>query len=246
MIDNLALKKYCDDYLMVADFKDYCPNGLQIEGRKTISRIISGVSANQALIEAVIDEGGDALFVHHGFFWKNETAMIAGVKKNRIKALLENDINLFAYHLPLDAHPLVGNNIGLAKQLNIAKPTPIGTTLVWQGEVNLLLLDLSLTIEKALHQTPLVFGEKRRKIKKIAWCTGAAQGYIEHAIEAGADCFISGEVSEQIPAIAKENNIAFIAAGHHATERYGVQLMCEQLAKKFNLSHQFIDIENIV
>ncbi len=245
MINHKALSAYCADYLSVDKFADYCPNGLQIEGKYAIHKIIAGVSANQDLIKAAIDLRVDALFVHHGFFWKNEDAKITGIKKNRIKALLDHDINLFAYHLPLDAHLIVGNNIQLAKRLNIHNPTPIGDTLVWQGEVDLTLSILVEKIEKSLGHKPLAFGDNK-PIKKITWCTGGAQTYIEHAIEIGADCFITGEVSEQIPAIAKENNMIFISAGHHATERYGVQALCQHLSEKFELDYRFVDIDNAV
>ncbi|NYT52798.1 MAG: Nif3-like dinuclear metal center hexameric protein [Candidatus Vesicomyosocius endoextente] len=246
MIDNKILSEYCHDYLDVDTFDDYCPNGLQIEGRQQIRKIIAGVSVNQDLIEKVIDEKADALFVHHGLFWKNESLVITGIKKNRIKILLEENINLFAYHLPLDAHLIVGNNIQLAMRLNIVNPTPISDTLVWQGEVKLSLIEVSQVVQDITQRIPLVFGDINQQIKKIAWCTGDAQSYIKHAINVGADCFITGEISEQTPAIAKENNIAFISAGHYATERYGVQALCQHLSEKFNVQYQFIDIDNIV
>jgi dinuclear metal center YbgI/SA1388 family protein len=246
MVNQEILAGYCQQYLRVDKFDDYCPNGLQIQGKPDIKKIISGVSANQDLIDAAIDEKADALFVHHGFFWKNEASEIIGIKKNRIKALLDNDINLYAYHLPLDAHTTVGNNIQLAQRLNIKNPEPIGDTLVWQGEIETTLSKLSNTIEQALNRVPLVFGDDDKSLKRIAWCTGGAQSYIEHAININADCFITGEVSEQIPAIAFENNIAFVSAGHHATERYGVQALCQHLSQKFNLKCQFIDINNQV
>ncbi len=246
MVNQKDLANYCADYLNVNQFDDYCPNGLQIEGRMEISNIISGVSANLDLIERAIDEKADALFVHHGFFWKNEEANIVGIKRKRIAQLLANNINLFAYHLPLDAHTKVGNNVELAKKLGIQNPTPIGDTLVWQGEINTTLADFSQTVEQALDRTPLVFGDNHKQLKRITWCTGGAQSYIDHGIGAGADVFLTGEVSEQIPAIAKENDIAFISAGHHATERYGVQALCQHLSDKFDLKHQFIDIDNQV
>ncbi len=246
MINNKALSTYCNEYLNVAKFADYCPNGMQIEGKYNINKIISGVSANQDLIDRAIDERADALLVHHGFFWKGEDLAIIGIKKNRIKTLLENDINLFAYHLPLDAHSIVGNNIQLALKLNIQNPQPIGDTLVWQGDINLTLGDIAQTVQNITNRTPLVFGNQVNIITKIAWCSGGAQNYIKYAIEAGVTCFITGEVSEQIPAICKENNIAFISAGHHATERYGVQALAQHLSQKFALEHKFIDVENIV
>ncbi|BAS67202.1 Nif3-like dinuclear metal center hexameric protein [Bathymodiolus septemdierum thioautotrophic gill symbiont] len=246
MVNNKTLSEYCHAYLNVDAFKDYSPNGLQVEGRSDIQTIISGVSANQDLIDRAIDEKTDALFVHHGFFWKGEDQRITGIKKNRIKALLDNNINLFGYHLPLDAHTEVGNNFQLAERFGIKNPTPIGDTLVWKGEVDTTLGALSKTIEQALSRKPLIFGNEDKPLKTIAWCSGGAQNYMDHAIDINADCFITGEVSEQNPAIAKENNIAFIAAGHHATERYGVQALCQHLSEKFNLKHQFIDIDNTV
>ncbi len=246
MIEQKILTEYCHQYLQVDKFSDYCPNGLQIQGKKVIQNIISGVSANQDLIDIAINKKADALFVHHGFFWKDEAPEIIGIKKNRIKALLEHDINLFAYHLPLDAHCVVGNNIQLATRLNIQNPVPIGDTLVWQGEVDTTLESIAKLIERVTMRMPLIFGDLPKCIRKIAWCSGGAQTYIKHAINIDADCFITGEVSEQIPAIAKENNIAFISAGHHATERYGVQALCQHLSAKFELQHQFIEISNPV
>jgi len=246
MINNKDLEKYLNEYLNVGKFSDYCPNGLQIEGKSEISKITSGVSANQDLIDRAIDEKTDALLVHHGFFWKGEKQTLTGIKKNRIKALLDNDINLFAYHLPLDAHPIVGNNIQLAMRLNIQNPTPIGDTLVWQGDINSDLSGVVKALQSITQRTPLAFGDQTQQIKRITWCSGGAQSYIEHAIEVDADCFITGGVSEQIPAIAKENNIAYISAGHHATERYGVQALSQHLSQQFSLEHQYIDIDNIV
>jgi dinuclear metal center YbgI/SA1388 family protein len=246
MVNRQDLANYCADYLNVSQFDDYCPNGLQIEGRTEITNIISGVSANLALIERAIDEKADALFVHHGFFWKNEDAKITGIKRNRIAQLLANNVNLFAYHLPLDAHIKVGNNIQLAQKLAIQNPTPIGDTLVWQGDINMSLAQFGQVVESATQRKPLILGDDNKQLKRIAWCTGGAQGYIDHAINVDADIFLTGEVSEQIPAIAKENDIAFISAGHHATERYGVQALCQHLSEKFDLKHQFIDIDNQV
>ena len=246
MVNNTILEKYLSEYLNVSKFSDYCPNGLQVEGKSDIFKIISGVSANQDLIDQAIEEQADALLVHHGFFWKNESTVITGIKKNRIKALLDNHINLFAYHLPLDAHPVIGNNIQLALRFNIQNPQPIGETLVWQGEVDASLHEVVQSVINVTSRAPLAFGNKDKKIKKITWCSGGAQSYIEHAINIGADCFITGEVSEQIPAICKENDIAFISAGHHATERYGVQALGQHISQKFELDCQYVDIDNIV
>jgi dinuclear metal center YbgI/SA1388 family protein len=240
------LERYLNTTLEVKNFKDYCPNGLQIQGKNQIKKIITGVSANQELIDLAIQKNADAIIVHHGFFWKNEPQTITGIKKNRIASLLKNDINLFAYHLPLDAHPTLGNNINLANLLGIKNPQPIDGSLVWQGEVDLSLQKLSDLVADKLGRKPLVFGEKTKQISKIAWCSGGAQSYIDKAIEIDADCFITGEVSEQIPAIAKENDIAFISAGHHSTEKGGAQLLARHLSAKFDVNCEFVDVENIV
>lgn len=246
MVDNKALTNYCSEYLKIGEFSDYCPNGLQVEGCKKINKIIAGVSANIDLIERAIEERAEALLVHHGFFWKNENPSITGTKKNRVSLLLKNDINLFAYHLPLDAHPEVGNNYQLAKILNIDNPRPIGDTLVWTGEINSTLQTVSKLINNKLQRKPQVFGKNDKKIKHVAWCTGAAQDKIDVAIDVGADLFISGEISEQIPALAKESGISFISAGHHATERYGVQALGQHLSDKFDIVYKFIEIDNSV
>jgi dinuclear metal center YbgI/SA1388 family protein len=243
---NKDLEKYLNTTLEIKNFKDYCPNGLQIQGKNQIKKIITGVSANQELIDLAIQKNADAIIVHHGFFWKNEPQTITGIKKNRIASLLKNDINLFVYHLPLDVHSTLGNNINLANILGIKNPQPIENSLVWQGEVDLSLASLSDLIADKLGRNPLIFGEKTKQINTIAWCSGGAQSYIDKAIEIDADCFITGEVSEQIPAIAKENDIAFISAGHHATEKGGAQLLASHLSVKFDVNCEFVDVENIV
>ncbi|MFK5986161.1 MAG: Nif3-like dinuclear metal center hexameric protein [Pseudomonadota bacterium] len=241
------LVSYCNDYLQVEQFNDYCPNGLQIEGKKYIGKIISGVTACQALIDAAIVNQADVLLVHHGFFWKGENQVLTGMKYRRIKALMDNDINLLAYHLPLDAHLKLGNNIQLAKALKIKKIkyfthqkiALIGQVKKISGQ------KLAGQLEKILNQKPLHI-PCNRKIKKLALCTGAAQSFIMDAIEQGADAFISGEISENTVHIAREHNIHYFAAGHHATERFGVKALATHLADKFGLEHQFIDIDNPV
>lgn len=247
MVMRTELITYCDDYLDVGLFNDYCPNGLQVEGKESINKIVSGVTANQALIDAAIEQKADLLLVHHGFFWKGESAQITGIKKNRIQALLLNEINLVAYHLPLDAHKQVGNNVVLAQKLGI-RPEQyfadndialLGT--IEEAKPN----DFRTTISDALQREPLHI-DAERTISRVALCTGAAQSYINQAIELGADAFISGEVSENTWHTAKENNIHYFAAGHHATERYGVQALGEHLADKFAVKHVFIDINNPV
>ncbi|MCW8930013.1 MAG: Nif3-like dinuclear metal center hexameric protein [Gammaproteobacteria bacterium] len=247
MVNRADLINYCDELLETEVFKDYCPNGLQVEGSESISKIISGVTASQALIDAAIEEKADMLLVHHGFFWKGESPVLTGIKKRRLKSLLMNNINLVAYHLPLDAHKTLGNNVLLAEKLgvdveqffannNIAL---IGNITQQTGS------DFKLSITEILEREPLHI-EADRVIHKVAICTGAAQGYIEQAIEIGADAFISGEVSENTWHIAKENNIHYFAAGHHATERYGAQALGEHLSNYFRIKHQFIDIPNPV
>ena len=243
------LKQYLVQILQPDNFDDYCPNGLQVEGRAEVKKIITGVTASQALIDAAIAENADAILVHHGYFWKGEGQTITGIKKRRIHALLANDISLFAYHLPLDAHPEFGNNVMLGKVLGL----PITR---WVDQKHMLAVSeleravrldaISNLIESKLSRAPQVIGAEDRLVKTIAWCTGAAQGYIERVVSENVDVFISGEISEQTVHIAREANIAYIAAGHHATERYGINALGEHLAQKFAFEHQFIDIENPV
>lgn len=247
---RLEVTRYLDHLLQVNRFKDYCPNGLQVQGKDKIFRIVSGVTASQALIEEAIAHKADALIVHHGWFWKNDEAPIVGQLHKRLKLLMEHDINLFAYHLPLDQHPKLGNNAQLAKITGwkVTGQSP-ENDLVWLGQPNAkvkTLGQLSSAIEKSLSRKPLVIGKSNQPIKKIAWCTGAAQGYLQEAIACGVDVFISGEISEPTFHLAMESGVAYISAGHHATERYGVQALGNELAKKFGIEHQFVDIPNPV
>ena len=233
-------------------FKDYCPNGLQVEGKKEISKLVTGVTACQELINAAVGAGADALLVHHGYFWRGEDQSISGIKKSRIETLLKHDLSLLAYHLPLDVHREFGNNVQLAKVLGIEidgelgkqNNHPIGLTgTIDQGAD---FQSLKALITDKLDRQPLAIEGKSTTIKSIAWCTGAAQNYIELAIAAGVDAYITGEVSEPTVHIARESGIHFFSAGHHATERYGVQAIGGYLASKFDLDHQFIDIDNPV
>ncbi len=247
MIKRTELIAYCDNYLTSSSFNDYCPNGLQVEGKDTIQSIVSGVTASQALIDAAIEQKADLLLVHHGFFWKGENPVITGIKKKRLQALLQNNINLLAYHLPLDAHKTLGNNVLLAKKLGISIERYFS-----DNEIALLGIiekqtgqQFNKRISKVLQREPLHI-ENQREITKVALCSGAAQSYINQAIELGVDAYISGEVSENTWHTAKENNIHYFAAGHHATERYGVQALGEHLAAEFDLQHTFIDIYNPV
>jgi dinuclear metal center YbgI/SA1388 family protein len=241
-----------DGVLEPHKFKDYCPNGLQVQGREEVSLVVSGVTACQALIDAAVEEGADAILVHHGYFWRDEDACITGMKKRRLKALLDNNISLLAYHLPLDAHPEYGNNVSLARMLGIEidgkldpqDPVSVGNT----GHLPqaLPVEDFLSRIEQTLGRRPQHIGLAGAKIQSLGWCTGAAQGYIEQALTAGVDAYLTGEISEQTVHVAREEGIHFIAAGHHATERYGVQALGEYLSKKFSLQHRFIDIDNPV
>ena len=245
---ELELKKV----LRPEQFKDYCPNGLQVEGRKEISKLVTGVTACQELITAAAEAGADALLVHHGYFWRGEDQSISGIKKVRIEALLKHELSLLAYHLPLDVHQEFGNNVQLGKVLGIEingelgkqNNHPIGLTGTIDKGIDFETLKALITDK--LDRQPLAIEGKSKTIKSIAWCTGAAQNYIELAVAAGADAYITGEVSEPTVHIARESGIHFFSAGHHATERYGVQAIGSYLASKFNLDHQFIDIDNPV
>ena len=226
-------------------FEDYCPNGLQVEGKAHIRTLVSGVTASQALIEAAIKHKADAILVHHGYFWKNENPVIVGMKQRRLKRLLENDINLFAYHLPLDAHPELGNNVQLAKKLNITVTGGFGGLgLIGKLSSPMSINDVANNIAMQLHRQPICVAAGEHTIETIAWCTGAAQSFIEKVIPFKVDAFLSGEISEPTVHIARENNIHFFSAGHHATERYGVQAVGEYVAKQLDIQHFFIDIDN--
>lgn len=246
------LVEYLDGFLNVPAFQDYCPNGLQVEGASEVKKIISGVTANQALIERAIEEKADAILVHHGFFWKGESPEITGMKAKRIGALMRNNISLLAYHLPLDANPELGNNVQLAKLLglelegglNAKEVLPIAV----QGKLTTAceLSVLGAKIAAVLKREPLMIGDLSKNIKRVAWCTGAAQSYFSAACDAGVDCFITGEISEPMVHIAQERGVAYISAGHHATERYGAMALGEHLAAKFDLCNQFVDISSPV
>jgi dinuclear metal center YbgI/SA1388 family protein len=241
---------HLDQCLQPGSFRDYCPNGLQVEGRSSVVRIATGVTANQALIDSAIEWRADALLVHHGYFWKGEAAEIVGMKRRRLASLLGNDVSLLAYHLPLDAHPVMGNNACFGRLLGVSSGAPLeAQSLVNVGTLPeaISMREMIARIEQVTGRVPFHAGpDQSDSIQKIAWCTGAAQGYIDAAVAADADLFITGEVSEQTVHIAREEGIHFLAAGHHATERYGVQAVGEYLAKKFGLEHRFIDIDNPV
>lgn len=242
---------YLGQTLNAAQYRDYCPNGLQVEGRDRIGRVVSGVTASLALIEAALDLNADAILVHHGYFWRGEDMRVIGTKQRRLKLLLANDINLFAYHLPLDAHSELGNNAQLARQLDLVATGRFGDdNLGWIGRCNSPAVktaaDLAALIEKRLGRMPLLIGDPAQGIGDLAWCTGAAQGMLGDAIAAGASAYISGEISEPTVHLARETGTVYIAAGHHATERYGVQALGMHAAQHFGIEHRFIDIDNPV
>ncbi len=240
-----------DALLQPQNFQDYCPNGLQVEGKPQVSKLITGVTACQALLDQAVAANADAVLVHHGYFWRGEEAVIVGIKRRRIATLLQHDISLMAYHLPLDAHPQLGNNAQLAEVLGIelrAGLQPGDHSIGNIGEFGEAQSGEQLTrhIANRLGREPMHIAGHSKQIKTIAWCTGAAQDFIQQAIDAGVDAYLTGEVSEQTVHVARESGIHFYAAGHHATERYGVQAVGEYLAQKFNLEHQFIDVYNPV
>lgn len=244
-----TLVEETDRYLNVAKISDYCPNGLQVEGRPQVRRIISGVTASQALLDAAVEAEADVVLVHHGYFWKNEDPRIVGMKQRRLKTLLNNDISLLAYHLPLDMHGEVGNNVQLARLLGLTVEGPLepdnprSVGLVGSLEAPLMPAELMALVREKLGREPLMI-EGRGPIRRVGWCTGGAQGYIDQAIAAGVDAYLTGEISEPTVHSARENGVSFFAAGHHATERYGVQALGEYLARRFAIDHLFIDCPN--
>lgn len=252
-MNRQELTSYLAEFLSVSEIKDYCPNGLQVEGKLEIKKIVTGVTASKALIDKAVEESADAILVHHGYFWKGEEQSITGVKFNRIKALIENNINLLAYHLPIDVHPEIGNNTRLGALLGLENIRPVGFVkpvgVVMQGELAEALSadEFAQKIETVLGRKALHLADTSNKlVKHFAWCTGGGQSYIEAGAALGVDAFISGEASEQTTHLAKELDIHYFGAGHHATERYGVKALGEHLADKFDLEVEFIDVPNPV
>jgi dinuclear metal center YbgI/SA1388 family protein len=248
-MQRAELDTYLAQYLEVEKFRDYCPNGLQVEGRAGVERIVTGVTASLELLAAAVEARADAILVHHGYFWRGEDVRVIGVRRKRIALLLEHDISLFAYHLPLDAHPHIGNNVALARRLGLRESGRCGDQdIVFFGvpEAPVSVSQLAARIEERLERKPLVIGDLSRPARRVAWCTGAAQGQLEDAVAQSVDVYITGEASEQTVHLARETGVVFIAAGHHATERYGVQGLGEHLARQFGLEHRFIDIPNPV
>jgi len=250
-LNNKKLENILSEFMQPHRVRDFTVNGMQVQGRDTVTKVITGVTASQALIDAAVEQQADAILVHHGYFWKNESPAITGIKYNRIKTLIKNDINLYAYHLPLDIHPELGNNVELAKLLGITVRRGLepwdkaSVALVGKFEDEISTAELTQRIEIQLNRTPLVV-DAGKPIKSVAWCTGGGQSYIELAIDQGIDAFISGEASEQTIHLAREAGMSFFAAGHHATERYGVKALGEWLAQEKGLDVTFIDIDNPV
>jgi len=250
MVDRRQLLETFDALLGPERFRDYGPNGLQVEGRAEVRRLVSGVTASQALIEAAVAGGADAIFVHHGLFWRGQDGRVTGWMKQRLALLLAHDINLFAYHLPLDAHPELGNNAQLAQRLGWVPQARFGEQeLGFLGER----ADggafedaqaLAAHVGARLGRAVTCVDGGRRPIRRLAWCTGGAQGYFEAAIAAGADAFLTGEISEPQTHYARECGVTFLAAGHHATERYGAPAVAGHVAAQLGVEHRFIDIDN--
>ena len=233
--------------LAVERFKDYGPNGLQVEGGARVRRIASGVTASRAFIEAALAAGADTLLVHHGLFWRGQDGRLTGWLRERVALLVRHELNLFAYHLPLDAHPLWGNNAQLGLRLGLQADARFGEQdLGFIGAAGgLASVDaLAVQVARALGRDPLVVPGDGRPLRRVGWCTGGAQGYFEAAIAAGADAFLTGEISEPQAHLARETGVAFLACGHHATERYGAPALGAQLATHFGLEHGFIDVPN--
>ncbi|MBI4291367.1 MAG: Nif3-like dinuclear metal center hexameric protein [Betaproteobacteria bacterium] len=241
--DQLSL--YLDRLLEPSRFRDYCPNGLQVEGRQEIASVVTGVTANLALIERAVAIGADAILVHHGYFWRGEDPRVIGSRRARLALLLAHGLNLYAYHLPLDAHPEIGNNAQLAAALGFCESGRAGEQdLLSHGALpaQTTVSALAAAIESRLERAPLVIGEPGQTLRRVAWCTGAAQGMFEDAIALGVDAFITGEISEHQVHLARESGIAFFAAGHHATERFGVRALGERLARDLGVAHRFFEI----
>jgi dinuclear metal center YbgI/SA1388 family protein len=248
MTDLHAMAAYCDDLLGVAAYQDYCPNGIQVEGDRPVRCLASGVTASAALLEEAITWGADAILVHHGWFWRGEDPRLVGMKGRRIRTLTRAGLGLLAYHLPLDAHPELGNNRQLADVLGFreARATPLCDGILWRGRLARpsVAADLAAHIATALGRTPTHVAGRLGPLEQVAWCTGGAQGYIVQAATLGVDAYLSGEISEQTTHEARELGLDYFALGHHASERYGVRALGDHLAERFSLEHRFFDIPN--
>ncbi|MCL7743944.1 Nif3-like dinuclear metal center hexameric protein [Guyparkeria hydrothermalis] len=246
-VDIRDLLGYCEQLLEPETYRDYAPNGLQVEGRRAVRRLVTGVTACQDLLDAAVEENADAVLVHHGYFWKNEPQVITGMKRRRIATLLAHDINLIGYHLPLDGHPTLGNNAWLADLVGLNVTDRFGhQQLAVAGRLEEPCTggELAARLQGELGRTPLVVGPTDRPIERLGLCTGGAQDMLGEAIDLGLDAFISGEISERTTHMAREAGVTYFAAGHHATETGGVRLLGERLAEEFGIEHRFIDIDN--
>ncbi len=250
-MDRTAFIQILNELLQPEKVRDYCPNGLQVEGRDKIAKIVTGVTACQELVDAAVERGADTILVHHGYFWKGEAQPVTGMKKRRLASLLNADINLFAYHLPLDIHPVLGNNAQLAKLLGIEMcdgleegpySVPVHGRLIEPVSGP----EFAARIEHVLGRKPLCSLVREKQIETIGWCTGGGQGYIDLAAAKGLDAYLTGEASEQTIHSSREQGIDFFAAGHHATERYGIKALGEFLAEKYEFDVEFVDIDNPV
>lgn len=252
MIQRSLLLKHLDTLLQTNRFRDYCPNGLQVAGDEQVAHIITGVTASQALIDVAIERGADTILVHHGYFWKGEDERVVGIKRERLKALLGHDINLIAYHLPLDNHAIYGNNVQLAEVLGLTIDGPLNEEdpsmpgLIGRLPRPMTGAEFNDWIARRLDREPLYIGEETDIIETVGWCTGAAQSYLQQAINAGVDAFITGEINEPAVHLARETGTHFYSAGHHATERYGVKALGEYLADTFDILVEFVDVDNPV
>ncbi len=252
MVALAELVTYLDATLECAAIEDYCPNGLQVEGRPQVGRVVAGVSACQALLDRAVIQGADAVLVHHGYFWKGEDPRVVGAKRRRLQTLLGQGISLLAYHLPLDLHPRFGNNAQLGVRLGLVAEgsitVPGGLPLLNRGRLSepVSAARFATRLQQVLQREPLHIGVSEAKLETVAWCTGAAQSYIVQAIDAGVDAYVTGEASEQTVHQAREAGIQFYAAGHHATERYGVQALGAHLAERYELEFQYVEIDNPV
>lgn len=250
MASQQQLLQAFDGLLQPGSFKDYGPNGLQVEGKAEVGKIVSGVTASLALIEAAIAAKADAIFVHHGLFWRGQDGRVTGWMKQRLAVLLAHDVNLYAYHLPLDAHPELGNNAQLGLKLGLQVTGRFGEQDLGflgsavSGDGFASVAALAAHVEFRLGHPVIAVAGAGRPLRNIAWCTGGAQSYFEGAIAAGADAFITGEISEPQAHYARECGVAFLACGHHASERYGAPAVAAQVAAQLGLVHEFIDIDN--
>jgi dinuclear metal center YbgI/SA1388 family protein len=243
------LQRYLDEVLEVSRFKDYCPNGLQVEGRATVGRIVTGVTASQVLLDAAVALDADAILVHHGYFWRGEDGRVVGIRRRRLSTLLRHDISLFAFHLPLDAHAELGNNAWMGELMDWSADGRFGDQdvgFVGRTADSAGAREVAERLGAVLGRPAMLIGDPLRKVCRVAWCSGAAQGWFEQAIAAGADLYVSGEISEQTVHLARESGIPYIAAGHHATERGGVQALGARLREAFGLDCRFIDDDNPV